>query len=158
MFCALVLAALLGQFPRVTGTLPRYVAGNGACLGTGHTMNDLDSLRAMYQRSGSIVPEVALEANVRGMEGLPLTVTIPTLEQATAWWITKRTIGGWSCPSNYAGVNLVLSVPWPGRAPLPDMWFDIAGRPLPRGAKPAMPGMYLHRRPDGTVGKDAVTR
>ena len=140
-----LIAVLLQILPTVQGTLPAFVAGNGACLGTGHPMDDLDSLQAWFQRSGSRTPQIAIAASVRHMEGQRYSTTIPTLEVATTWWITKRLVSGWSCPSNYVGVNLRLDVP-PG-TPVPSQYFDVAGRRLSR--RPTMHGVYFVRRVDG---------
>ena len=126
----------------VTMTLPRYVAGNGECLGTGHALTDLDSVMVWYVPRWTIVPLLAKAASVRGMEGQSFDADIPTTSVATVYAVTKR-IGAkrWSCDSNMIGVNLVLEVDARAEAKLE--WFDLLGRRLE--ASPSRPGLYWTR-------------
>lgn len=150
MMLAAILAAVL-----VTSTVPFHKQGDSGCSSWGPVIADMDSGMTWYQVSGTKTPILADAVSLRGKEGMAWDTNVPTTSVATVWRVTKRIGGSWSCPSNFIGINLTVSVP-PTRLRLPEMWFDVLGRPMQKA--PTTPGFYLHRRADGTVGKDAVTR
>lgn len=138
---AIVLAAVLRfTLPAADADTSRTAA---SCAPGTAPCRDLDSVWVWQQLRGRSSAELLWSARVRGREGEPLEVAVPTDSIATLWVVTSDTTGNHSCPSNFVAVNLVAGVT-PASAPPVLEWFDVAGRRLP--GKPSVPGVYFWRR------------